>query len=124
MAEFQEVAKMYKRLCESYDECYKCPMFRNRDKNDQIACRYWTLIIDPETAEKVILHWDKEHQKRKKGRWIDKYPNLCRVFYCSECGKSFVVGPGLSYKEWIKGRNFCENCGADMREDGEANENH
>lgn len=59
MAEFQEVAKMYGRLCESYDECYKCPMFRN--KNDQIACRYWTLIVDPKTAEEVILHWGKEH---------------------------------------------------------------
>lgn len=61
MAEFQEVAKMYDRLCKSYDECYKCPMFRIEDKNDQIACRYWTLIVDPETAEKVILHWSKEH---------------------------------------------------------------
>lgn len=62
MAEYQEVAKMYDRLCESYDECYKCPMFRHIDKNSgPMGCRYWTLIVDPETAEKVILHWGKEH---------------------------------------------------------------
>ena len=60
MADFQEVAKMYDRLCESYDKCYKCPMFR-RNENDPIACRYWALIVDPETAEKVILHCGKEH---------------------------------------------------------------
>lgn len=53
MADYQEVAKMYDRLCDSYDECYKCPMFRHLGvRNDQIACRYWTLIVDPETAEK------------------------------------------------------------------------
>ena len=61
MAEFQEVAKMYDRLCESYDECYKCPMFRNRNENDPVVCRYWTLIVEPETAEEIILHWGKEH---------------------------------------------------------------
>lgn len=55
----------------------------------------------------------------RRGRWIDKYPNqnvVCRIFYCSECGKSFMVGLGLSFEEWKNGRNFCENCGADMRE--------
>lgn len=67
MAEFQEVAKIYDRLCESYDECYKCPMFRNRDKNDPIACRYWTLIVDPETAEEIILRWGKEHPIKTNG---------------------------------------------------------
>lgn len=67
MAEFQEVAKMYDRLCKSYDDCHKCPMFRNGDENGPISCRYWTLIVDPETAEKVILHWDKEHPIKTNG---------------------------------------------------------
>ena len=61
MAEFQEVAKMYDRLCDSYDECYKCPMFRNRNGNNPIGCGYWTLKVDPETAEEIILRWGKEH---------------------------------------------------------------
>lgn len=67
MAEFHEVAKIYDRLCESYDECYKCPMFRNRDRNDSIACRYWILIVNPKTAEEVILHWGKEHPIKTNG---------------------------------------------------------
>ena len=67
MAEFREVAKIYGRLCKSYNECCECPMFRNRDKNDSVACRYWALIVDPETAEKVILHWGKEHPIKTKG---------------------------------------------------------
>ena len=61
MAEFQEVAKMYDRLCDSYDECYKCPMFRNRNGNNPIGCGYWALKVDPETAEEIILRWGKEH---------------------------------------------------------------
>lgn len=61
MADFQEVTKMYGRLCDSFDDCRKCPMFRNRDKNDKIPCSYWTLIVDSETAEKVILDWAKKH---------------------------------------------------------------
>lgn len=67
MAEFQEVAKTYDRLCGSYDECYKCPMFRPGDKNDPIVCRYWTLIVDPKIAEKVILHWGKKHPIKTNG---------------------------------------------------------
>lgn len=61
MAEYQEVAKIYDRLCKSYDKCYKCPMFRIRDNNDSFACAYWSLMVDHETAEKIILHWAKEH---------------------------------------------------------------
>ena len=67
MAEFQEVAKMYDRLCNSYDECSKCPMFKCRDKDNLISCRYWTLLVDPKTAEEVILHWSKEHPIKTNG---------------------------------------------------------
>ena len=67
MAEFQEVAEMYKRLCDSYDGCYKCPMFRNRGENDPIACRYWALLVDPKTAEEVILYWGKKHPMKTNG---------------------------------------------------------
>ena len=65
MAEFKEVAKMYERLCESYDECYKCPMFtcrnENRVKSDGISCRYWALLVNPEEAEDIIMQWSSEH---------------------------------------------------------------
>lgn len=60
MAEFTKVAKEYARLCQSYPDCSKgCPI--NHVRNQSSVCRYWTLVVDPETAEKVILDWAADH---------------------------------------------------------------
>lgn len=54
--------------------------------------------------------------QRKKGKWIDRgwsgdgRGNSWHEWECSEC-KHITKGA-----KW----NFCPNCGADMREDGEA----
>ena len=56
-----------------------------------------------------------------RGKWME-IPEA-EMFMCSECGE-----PGLSFDDVyvydLKPANFCPNCGADMREDGEAHENH
>lgn len=44
--------------------------------------------------------------ERKKGRWLDKGRKIC----CSECGRSLFCAT-----------NFCPECGADMRGDGNDN---
>lgn len=63
MAEFTKVAKEYSRLCSAYPSCHdldkECPMNKARDK--AYVCRYWTLCIDPEKAEEVIMNWAKEN---------------------------------------------------------------
>lgn len=41
----------------------------------------------------------------KKGRWITKSTNGEMFDCCSVCG----------YVEWDEPKNFCPNCGADMR---------
>ena len=105
MAEYQEVAKMYDRLCGSYDECYKCPMFMNRksDKNDPIGCRYWALIVDPELAEEVILRWAKEHPPVSN---LDKFKEVFGFDPLTDkhlmCGTPIIGWFGKEYKEPIK----------------------
>ena len=51
--------------------------------------------------------------ERNKGKWI--YKNDLKQFFCSECGY-----PSLTYDDiYIYGMdlpNYCEDCGADMRE--------
>ena len=47
--------------------------------------------------------------EQKKGKWIDDT-------YCSECGWVNQVESGFIGS--VKGFNFCPNCGADMRGDG------
>ena len=49
------------------------------------------------------------------GRWVDK---MVRDWHCSECGKKVprqVYFDGYCYADKL---NYCPNCGADMRGDG------
>lgn len=51
-----------------------------------------------------------------RGKWME-IPEA-EMFMCSECGE-----PGLSFDDVyvydLKPANFCPNCGADMRKDGD-----
>lgn len=59
-------------------------------------------------------------EPRKKGKWIPQNLNKSdgmisiAVYYYPKCS---VCGANANYT------NFCPNCGAEMREDGEADEN-
>ena len=55
--------------------------------------------------------------QRKKGRWIKKTikKKIENDYSCSECHKKYTV-------QYVEDEWFCRHCGADMREDGEADE--
>lgn len=50
-------------------------------------------------------------QEPRKGHWIrlENWLDVGKRVECSACGQVFVIGDNVS-------RNFCANCGADMRE--------
>ena len=54
--------------------------------------------------------------ERKRGRWniTDAYPHNV---YCSECYTRFAQTHWAVWEDGSLPRNFCPNCGADMRED-------
>ena len=54
--------------------------------------------------------------ERKKGKWqiTDAYPHNV---YCSECHKRFAQTHWEVWKDGSLPRNFCPNCGADLRGD-------
>ena len=56
--------------------------------------------------------------ERKKGKWIavDDYFNRISG-RCSACGWEAHM-----YEDDVVGMNYCPNCGADMRKDGEADD--
>lgn len=64
-----------------------------------------------DTADAVIADMliDNGIVVREKGEWIPYFDGDSimpeRYFQCSNCGS----------RGWIKTRNFCPNCGADMR---------
>ena len=63
-------------------------------------------------ADKAIRALPSVQPERKTGKWIvDALAD--NIYRCSECGIDAPVEPtgGTEYKS-----NYCQNCGADMRE--------
>ena len=55
--------------------------------------------------------------ERKKGRWIEQDDGWDGVYYqCSECREPFILIDGTPADNQY---NFCPNCGADLRQEGE-----
>jgi ribosomal protein L32 len=81
------------------------------------------IRIPSECAEehRQIAEWLKElkalrEKRRPHGEWVKDF-NMDKTTVCSKCGEE------AWYKEycgWVTKSNFCPNCGADMRKEGEA----
>ena len=85
--------------------------------------RYGDWYVEEGTEEGFIS--DMEHflkmlpsaePERKRGKWqiTDAYPHNV---YCSECHKRFAQTHWTVWEDGSLPRNFCPNCGADMREE-------
>lgn len=61
--------------------------------------------VKEKSEEEFLEICNREEPKRKKGRWT-----ITPLFIkCSECGEAFMLMP----------QNYCPNCGADMRGEGD-----
>lgn len=79
-------------------------MFESRLKTAERAVRAYADAIAELPAADVV--------DRKKGEWIPLFPIVCDRPYCYECS---ICGSTTG-----RMTNFCQNCGADMRKDGES----
>ena len=84
----------------------RCELF-NRLAPVQTLGEAYGIIQEMPTVDAVSV---------RHGRWME-IPEA-EMFMCSECGE-----PGLSFDDVyvydLKPANFCPNCGADMRKDGD-----
>ena len=62
-----------------------------------------------------VKQMDAAQPERKRGKWniTDAYPHNV---YCSECYTRFAQTHWAVWEDGSLPRNFCPNCGADMRE--------
>lgn len=83
-----------------------------------VSCKYYPMCwYIKECMGDIGDDCDQYKPERPRGEW-----KVDNKIYCSECGESicdFIPNPtdavGL-----ILSNNFCLNCGADMRKEGEA----
>lgn len=60
MAEFQEVMKIQKRICDYYKgECSKCTLSISNNGFNYFCDEFRNYC--PQQAEEIILHWAEEH---------------------------------------------------------------
>lgn len=68
MAEFQEVAKAYIRMCDSFGStCNGCPIYNIFDVD---SCRARALK-DPDKYERAITAWAADHPEPKYPTWAE-----------------------------------------------------
>lgn len=101
MAEYQEVIKQYKRMCEIYkDTCDGCPLEKPRGLN---TCWRW-CFEEPEKAEELVMNWAKEHQPVTNA---DKFKEVFgyRPFRIMLFNDDFIKWLHEEYKEPEDGRS-------------------
>ena len=92
MAEFSEVMKQAKRMCDSCGDCYGCP-FLNNDHQ----CKYTHLLDSDATFEDVtdfeniVMKWAAENPEPKYPTWFYWQNDVFRNNYLEICPKSFGV---------------------------------
>ena len=87
MAEFQEVIRQNKRMCQSV-KCCKCDIYRLCGE-DLSKCQRF-INNNPKKAEEVIMSWAAEHPEPVYPTWWEWLENMGIVSNAkSECSKFF-----------------------------------
>lgn len=100
MAEFVEVMKQKRRMCEHYEYCINCPISDIRKRSE--FCGAPSNMTNPQEAESIIMDWAKEHpvmtRKEKFKEIFGIEPNYgcplfntdeCKLHNCDECHEDF-----------------------------------
>ena len=105
MAEFAEVMRQKKRMCDSYKNCRACPISESPDKKrEHLLCADF-MYAHPDIAEELIMKWAAEHPELKYPTWrewqVSEFPGNDRIM----CKKIF-----MSAEEAGCGGKNCCNC--------------
>ena len=76
MAEFQEVMKQAKRMCEAHDECNDCALKEMADAAG-IYCPIHTMCnLDFVKFETAVMNWAAEHPEPRYPSWNEAWKQL------------------------------------------------
>lgn len=88
MADFVEMMKIEKRLCESTTKCEECVLHHNNNGKNTIC---GSLATDyPEETQEILLKWDKEHPiKTNADKFEEVYGFRLSIFVCPWEGSDY-----------------------------------
>ena len=75
MADFQKLAKEYKRMCNETNVCGECPI-KTAMNGTEASCGTW-ILTNPEESERIITKWASEHPVKTNRQKFEE------VFRCS-----------------------------------------
>ena len=106
MAEFQEVMKQAKRMCDNYNDCTDCPICKKAEEAQTICPVPSVNKIDSANVETVVRDWAAKHPEPKHPSWHEAwkqlFPDGQRTPCPGCCGKKYAP-------EWC-GQEECGVC--------------
>ena len=90
MAEFQDVMRQKKRMCNSIP-CSKCDIYRLCGE-DIFNC-YGFISNNPKKAEEVIMSWAAEHPEPVYPTWVEWFREMEIVPPEQKCFHSWLLEP-------------------------------
>lgn len=112
MAEYQEVMKQRKRMCEIFD-CADCPLSHNNNGIRGVFCNEF-IRDHPAKAEAIIMKWAADHPEPVYPSWSEAwaqvFPNahFITALKQDQCPCIHFFVPALPYEERCK--VSCEVC--------------
>lgn len=107
MAEFKDVIKQQKRMCEAIGKCNKCPLC-----SMDYDCRFAAMIdgdydqAEAEVIERIVMDWAEKNPELRYPSWHEAWKQLFPGGQGSPCPASF----DMKYEpEWC-GRDGCDKC--------------
>lgn len=106
MAEFVEVMRQARRLCEM-EECRKCPLYNFSAGDCMMTLSYsCETDVDYGEAEKIILQWAKENPEPVYPSWAEAWKQL----FPDACGIPCIEYCGEKYRALDCARTTCNTC--------------
>lgn len=100
MAEFQEVMKQQKRMCETVGRCDKCPL-----RNVMEGCRLYDQA-EVKAIERIVMDWATKNPEPRYPSWHEAWKQLFPDGQGSPCPATYGV---RHEPEWCGG-DGCAKC--------------
>lgn len=109
MAEFKDVIKQQKRMCDAMVNCGQCPLI-----DEDCACRFSCMTegdfdsVETEMIERIVMDWAEKHPEPRYPNWNEVWRQLFPNASNAPCPLYCV--PAHMVKEYCSAPRKCAIC--------------